>query len=199
MMKCVVCGIDFFCSRKNKKYCSNSCYEKNRGHYLSCGLCKKEFKGRKNRIYCGMKCAGLSKRDKVIKRNIALKKYPDIHGLSRSQIYKRLNPESTKKYIERELNKRFTVINFLGDKCNHCNYDKDIRALVLDHIKGDGKADRLRLGNRVARYYAHHLEEAKVNLQVLCANCNMIKSFNNKEHNISRRINKDVNYEKESH
>lgn len=135
-----------------------------------------------------MKCAGISKREKIIARNKAKRKYPEIEGLSRSQVYKRLSPEATEKYLLRERNKRMAVLEYLGLKCKSCGYNKDIRALVLDHIKSDGKEDRLRIGNRIARYYANNLEEAKIKLQVLCANCNMIKSFECKEHNISRRI-----------
>jgi len=187
-MKCIGCDFDFYKSRADKKYCSSECYEKNRGIILICFLCHKEFKGRKNRKYCDMRCAGLSKREMVIKRNIDNKKYPDIAGLSRSQIYLRMNPEYAKKYYKKENDKRLKVINHLGGKCIKCNYSKDTRALVLDHINSDGKQDRIRLGSRISRYYVNHLEEAKIKLQVLCANCNLIKSFENKEHNITRRV-----------
>lgn len=157
---------------------------------IICKTCAKEFNGRSKRQYCSLKCFGLSQRKRVIKRNIEARKYPEIEGLSRSQVYKRLNPESTKNYDLREQNKRLTVVNYLGAKCVKCGYDNNVRALVLDHINSDGKEDRIRLGNRISRYYVNHLEEAQIKLQVLCANCNLIKSFEYKEHNISRRIHK---------
>lgn len=192
MTICITCGFDFYNSRPDKKYCNSECYDKNRGIFLICKICAKEFKGRSHRLYCSMKCAGMSKREALIKRNTEKRKYPEIENLSRSQVYKRLNPESTINYNFREQSKRLKVIDYLGGKCAHCNYDKDIRALVLDHINSDGKQDRLRLGSRISRYYVNNLEEAKLKLQVLCSNCNLIKSFECKEHNTSRRVIKKI-------
>jgi hypothetical protein len=59
---------------------------------------------------------------------------------------------------------------------------------VLDHKNGDGHEDRKRLGPKVFRHYINHLNEAHEKLQVLCATCNQIKSFENREHNRSRRV-----------
>lgn len=86
---------------------------------------------------------------------------------------------------------RLTLIEALGGKCScrgeDCCHDgdcgiTDIRCLQLDHINGDGAADRrMRRSTGLVSYYYHHLDEAKEKLQVLCANCNWIKRHNNHE------------------
>ena len=81
------------------------------------------------------------------------------------------------------------IIKFYGSCCCKCGYDKDIRALCLDHKKGDGYLDRKRLGSKVSRYYINNIEESKDMLQILCCNCNKIKSVENNEFNRSRRVN----------
>ncbi|MDD4984322.1 MAG: hypothetical protein PHQ43_00835 [Dehalococcoidales bacterium] len=54
--------------------------------------------------------------------------------------------------------------------------------MQLDHINGDGAADRRRMKSTgLVSYYYHHLDEAKEKLQVLCANCNWVKRHNNHE------------------
>jgi hypothetical protein len=83
---------------------------------------------------------------------------------------------------------RHELINCLGGKCVSCGYDKNIAGLVLDHKNGDGHQDRKEKGSRIARYYIKHLDEAHEKLQVLCATCNQIKSYEENEHNVSRRI-----------
>jgi len=86
---------------------------------------------------------------------------------------------------------RLTIIEALGSKCScqggNCWHDSacgitDIRCLQLDHINGDGAADRRRLKSTgLVSYYYRHLDEAKEKLQVLCANCNWVKRHNNHE------------------
>lgn len=73
-----------------------------------------------------------------------------------------------------------------GDKCWHessCNII-DERCLQIDHINGGGLKDIMKHGSRrdMYRYYLSHREEAKRELQVLCANCNWVKRVNNNEY-----------------
>jgi hypothetical protein len=76
---------------------------------------------------------------------------------------------------------RTDTVMLLGGKCFRCGYS-DIRALQLDHVSGGGKKEFRELG-KVQRYYYYskHPEEARVRLQVLCANCNWIKKAENAE------------------
>lgn len=59
----------------------------------------------------------------------------------------------------------------------------DLRCIQADHIKGGGRKDRIKHKNIVTlyRYYINHPEEAKKELQPLCANCNWVKREVNKE------------------
>jgi hypothetical protein len=53
--------------------------------------------------------------------------------------------------------------------------DRDV--LTFDHKNDDGAQDRRNHGSAeyTFRYYAHNLEAAKANLQILCFNCNWKK------------------------
>jgi hypothetical protein len=157
---------------------------------IVCQVCNIEFNGKKKRKYCSSVCSAKGPNG-TIERNKARRKYAEIPGLSRQQVYWRNNYESREKHNKRDRDKRFIVIDYLGAKCAFCGYDRDKRALVLDHINSDGKEDRKRLGSRIYRYYQSRLNEADGKLQVLCANCNLIKCFDNDEYNISRRVTKN--------
>ena len=68
-----------------------------------------------------------------------------------------------------------------GKKCNKCSY-KDVRALQIDQIDGYGSRDAREKGHaKMYYYYLRNPEEAKRKLQVLCANCNWVKRYVNKE------------------
>lgn len=102
----------------------------------------------------------------------------------KSQI-KKWNKNNVKKCHD---NQRLKLIQILGSKCsnpnclvpNGCN---DVRCLQIDHINGNGNRDRRIMGGTIAlvRYYLKNLDEAKNDLQILCANCNWIKRFINEE------------------
>lgn len=69
-------------------------------------------------------------------------------------------------------------------KCNKCGFS-DIRALCLDHINSDGNIHRKYHGGKKGINLYRHLYknnfESDFEFQVLCANCNLIKCFENKE------------------
>ncbi len=77
---------------------------------------------------------------------------------------------------------RYTLIMHFGPKCANCGFD-DIRALELDHIHSNGSHDRKEFGNNNAmfKYYSENLEKACEYLQVLCCNCNRIKTYEKDE------------------
>jgi hypothetical protein len=79
---------------------------------------------------------------------------------------------------------RIALIELLGGKCVNCDYDKDVRALYVDHVNGGGRKERLGFKYLLAfyRYYLNSPEIAREKLQVLCANCNAIKRDDEREY-----------------
>jgi len=75
---------------------------------------------------------------------------------------------------------RLTLVRILGEKCNSCGYNKDIRGLEIDHIVGLKSSYELknRKNGRVTvyRYYYKHQDEIKRELQILCGTCHRIKT-----------------------
>lgn len=82
------------------------------------------------------------------------------------------------KYIHKQ---RLELVKFLGNKCAYCGFS-NIRALQIDHILGGGVKELSNgRNNEFYRFYNNHREEAKIKLQILCANCNWIKKSINNE------------------
>lgn len=88
------------------------------------------------------------------------------------------NKEKQKEYQrlwKREANKKYKVkaLNALGGCCVKC-LTTDFRVLQIDHVVpifNQGKR-----GSELKRILANSKEELK-NLQLLCANCHQIKTF----------------------
>lgn len=82
--------------------------------------------------------------------------------------------------------KRLEILMLLGRVCSKCGFS-DPRALQVDHVNGDGATER-----KVTWGGTHRLlREIKQNpsrYQLLCANCNWIKRFENNEHGPKRRL-----------
>lgn len=79
--------------------------------------------------------------------------------------------------LERRRAMRAALIEFFGGKCVHCPV-ADVRALHLDHIHGNGNADRkIGKGNFRDQFamIQHDPEGARAKYQLLCANCNTLK------------------------
>ena len=79
-------------------------------------------------------------------------------------------------------NNRKRLLEILGNKCVICGFD-DFRALQLDHVNGKGNQQRKKFGTGdvMIAYYLKHIDEAKIDLQILCANHNWIKRFEKNE------------------
>lgn len=83
---------------------------------------------------------------------------------------------------------KIEIFEFFGNKCNEptCavpNGMKDLRALQIDHKLGNGYKQREK--RDYLKYYKTILEDLKngsSDYQLLCANCNLIKKVENKEH-----------------
>lgn len=74
-------------------------------------------------------------------------------------------------------NIRIRLMNVLGSKCVRCN-TSDLRVLQIDHINGGGIAERRQFGDyRLALlHYMKDPDLAKEKLQLLCANCHVLKT-----------------------
>ena len=95
-----------------------------------------------------------------------------------------IKAHKNKKDRERSVLYKAKIYEILGGaKCVHCGYDKDIRALQLDHINGGGRKDRdeNRSTTKILKMHRDNLDSLKDKYQVLCANCNVIKKFDNNE------------------
>jgi hypothetical protein len=66
-----------------------------------------------------------------------------------------------------------------GLRCARCGYDEDWRALQVDHVEGGGSRVRSEFSYQGA-YYDAIIEGDGEGLQVLCANCHQIVSYERK-------------------
>lgn len=91
------------------------------------------------------------------------------------------NPEARSDYARRVYRTlRTEVIEAYGGCCCQCGFT-DRRALHIDHVNGDGSQDRKkhRTALQMVRWIIrNHFPSG---YQILCANCNCIKMFENKE------------------
>ena len=76
---------------------------------------------------------------------------------------------------------RQKVVDCLGGKCIKCGFN-DIRALQIDHINGGGYQEMKNLSAK-QRYklVLQSTQNKEKKYQLLCANCNWIKRFEDKE------------------
>lgn len=74
---------------------------------------------------------------------------------------------------------RRKLLDALGGRCVRCGYD-DWRGLQIDHIYGGGNAERKKFKS-IEAYYKNIEEHGTQKYQILCANCNQIKRYEQKE------------------
>ena len=128
----------------------------------------------------------------VTKRSKPLKKAQDKYQRTekgkivkaRKQRKYRLSDKETlrEKTIEKRRYLRAVILQLLGKKCCKCGFE-DSRALQIDHVNGNGRKDRSSKGSLT--YYYRVLKSIKrheLKYQLLCANCNWIKRYENKEY-----------------
>jgi len=96
------------------------------------------------------------------------------------EYYQSLREYKITQQLARYHNIRKNVVKFLGEKCVKCG-NSDFRVLQVDHVNGGGGKER-----KANKNYSHQLENIvkknKENYQLLCANCNIIKIYENGEH-----------------
>lgn len=103
------------------------------------------------------------------------------------QEYKRKKREYLKKsyatigYLRPKrynLKKRLELIKKFGGRCKKCGID-DIRVLQVDHINGNGEIERKKFNSKTR--YKMIMADDGSKYQLLCANCNIIKAWENNE------------------
>ena len=95
----------------------------------------------------------------------------------------KISESKRKQYRDYTRRKRQEIIDLLGGVCVECGFS-DLRALQIDHINGGGHQERVKRGNGHT-YYNHILREidaGKELYQLLCANCNWIKRYEEHEY-----------------
>jgi hypothetical protein len=77
---------------------------------------------------------------------------------------------------------RFDAVHKIGDKCAHCGIT-DVRVLQIDHINGGGQRELKKISTQgiYRRILLMPIDECKKHYQILCANCNWIKRYENHE------------------
>jgi hypothetical protein len=107
----------------------------------------------------------------------------------RSRDYYQNNKERCKQRYHKRANKlKQTIFQLLGNKCSNpncliSNGCRDVRCLQIDHIHGGGVKE-WKLMKTPEKYYKHILKKIQLgskDYQLLCANCNWIKRFENNE------------------
>ena|SRR3990167_6960303 len=84
---------------------------------------------------------------------------------------------NTKDYYRR---KRTATLELLGGKCIRCGFS-DYRALQVDHINGGGVKERKTTNSNYWNFVIRSVLNKENKFQLLCANCNWIKRFENNE------------------
>jgi hypothetical protein len=132
---------------------------------------------------------GRSKEYKKIYARIHSNKLQYIKTFDKKEYQKEYysRPYIRQRYNDKNLEIKLTLFNILGGICKHCGFS-DHRALQLDHINGNGAKSRRENGlhkNRI-QYYKFLINNPEYTLneiQLLCANCNWVKRYDNNEVN----------------
>jgi len=104
----------------------------------------------------------------IVKRKAYLQKYNAINREERLA-YKR----QWRAKLKQE------AFDKMGGKCVRCGFT-DYRALQVDHVNGGGWKEHSQ--NRHMYYYLQVMKDTTGKYQLLCANCNWIKRWENGEH-----------------
>jgi len=118
------------------------------------------------------------------------KKYYQEHKEAiseRRKLHKQVHPEKKEKEKNYTYNyrtdKRKRLIEIMGGKCVICGFN-DWRALQIDHINSGGAKERNEVRSVTRRYkiIENSINKNENKYQLLCANCNQIKTYINNEH-----------------
>ena len=110
---------------------------------------------------------------RVKTRYYLLKSHPELRGRNLLS-----EEELARHQQEGHRRRRLTLISRMGGECVRCGFS-NWRALQVDHINGGGTKDRTRTASPLV--YLKQIMGNKADYQLLCANCNWIKKYENKE------------------
>lgn len=89
--------------------------------------------------------------------------------------------EYRKRYsIEYNKKMKLAIHALLGDTCIKCGFS-DWRALQIDHINGGGHKEKVGMTKNYYKTVLEKILSGSEEYQLLCANCNWIKRYENKE------------------
>jgi len=102
-----------------------------------------------------------------------------------TKLYNQLHPiqaaEWNRNHKRRwRLKRKQRLIEKLGGKCIKCDFS-DLRALQIDHINGGGNKEVKSFTHKDKYYSFIENEITTGRYQILCANCNWIKRYEQKE------------------
>ena len=130
--------------------------------------------------------------EKMWKDGISTNKIGDKFGISGARVRWILGHKMPEKRYEDTYKKtgvkrknsddRLEIIKILGGKCVRCGYDKDVRALKIDHTNGGGGDERKKYTSALYWIVLDMVRKGeRKKYQVLCANCNTIKRITENE------------------
>jgi hypothetical protein len=180
LKKCIICGNEFI-SKTKTMTCSIKCREtrhKNKKHITD----KKWRDNNKEKVN-----ENNHKRYKYNRELLKLDTPEAIIYIEKFKKYERIRSKRQSSKLKRVRTAvRISILNKLSDgdiKCKRCGFT-DIRALQIDHINGGGNKDVKKYDNLYKYYkWLNSLSsiELKKEYQILCANCNWIKRWENGE------------------
>lgn len=140
-------------------------------NYISCLKCSRTEIRHKAKGLCAS-CYEKQRDSTTVNKRQSQRNYRENN---REKVREAQRLEKQKKKIE--------IHTSLGGVCVKCGFS-DSRALQIDHINGGGYTERKLYPTNPKKYYSDILKSIKNNegkYQLLCANCNWIKRFENNE------------------
>ena len=178
--KCNLCNKEFNCRSNSHKVC-DKCKDK------KCVHCGKQIKGLVylERLltakYCSRGCyiSDRWKERRTGKCKHCGKKTESVYCSKQCQLkYWNSSEEAVKKKNIQQWKRKIKILKSLGGKCKKCGTN-DIRILDIDHIEmKDKKLKYQKTYSLTLRL--KDWEENMDNLQILCANCHRIKTWNDR-------------------
>jgi len=113
-------------------------------------------------------------------------KHPDYNRKYMEKYYSE-HPEQCKASRRKSREKyrkkiRLEILELLGNKCVRCE-ESDVRCLQVDHINGGGGQERKQFTSTTQMFkrIVEKIKAGSKDYQILCANCNWKKKFENGE------------------